>query len=766
MFGLLNFLVALFACVGFALGSPSWKASPFNPPSIPLAVRSPYLSAWLPQSANTGTALTTWPQFWNGDTLGWSGFVKVDGLSYNFLGSPAVSNTTFKAATQNNITWTSTRSEFALTAGSVQLVVTFISPVETTSLVNLSMPFSYMAVTATPTDGQSHSVQIYSDISSEWVSGNNTQKVNWNTTIGDDVIIHQAQLQEQILYEESGDRIQYGSVYFATTNSASTTFQTGEDTVIRAQFINNGTLLNTQDTNFRAISDKWPSYGFAHDLGNITEPGTVVFTIGHARDPVINYITNDGSLQARCPLYLSQYSTIIDAITAFTNDYDYAQHRSDDLDFQIFQDASAITGNYSDIVALSLRQTLGAIELTYTPGNTSEVMAFVKEISSSQSISTTDVIYPAWPAFLYTNPAIGKALLLPLFEYQATGQYPNQWAAHDLGSAYPVAPGYPNGTDTLMPIEESGNMLIMTLSYTQKTEDLSLVTTYYNLLDQWAQYLVSNTLEPANQLASDAFAGSLANQTNLALKGIIGIKAMAEIAKLVGNSSAGSTYDSIASSYIDQWQTLGTTPDGKHLTLQYGNSSSWGIAYNLYADQLLGTNLVPSSVYDMQTQWYTSVLNSYGVPLDTRNTYTLSNWQAYAAALMTTTTAQTQIINYLHKYLASGLNSYPISDWYDTATGKATCIGKSCKPFRARPSVGGHFALLIASAWNSTSGSGTTTSTTQTSSPTTSTQKLTTTASSQAATATSSQNSSAVGAFPLSMLSALCLPAMAMFLFL
>ena len=54
---------------------------------------------------------------------------------------------------------------------------------------------------------------------------------------------------------------------------------------------------------------------------------------------------------------------------------------------------------------------------------------------------------------------------------------------------------------------------------------------------------MSNTLEPANQLSSDAFAGTLTNQTNLALKGIIGIKAMAEIAKLVGNSSASSTYD-------------------------------------------------------------------------------------------------------------------------------------------------------------------------------------------------------------------------------
>ncbi|EPT03715.1 hypothetical protein FOMPIDRAFT_1022289 [Fomitopsis schrenkii] len=748
MFGLLSFLVALFACVGFALSSPSWKVTPFTPPSVPLAVRSPYLSAWLPQSANTGTALTTWPQFWNGDTLGWAGFVNVDGVSYTFLGAPAVANTTFKTASQTNLTWTSTQSEFSLTAGSVQLTVTFLSPVEPTSLVNLSMPFSYMAVTATPTDGKSHSVQIYSDISSEWVSGNDDQKVNWTTTTGD-VIIHQAQLQQQTLFADSGDRIQYGAVYFATVGSSSTTYQTGEDTVIRAQFIKNKTLLNTQDTNFRAINDKWPCYGFAHDLGNITESSTVVFVIGHARDPVVNYITSGGSMQARSALYLSQYPSINDAITAFAKDYDNALSRADALDSQISQDASAISRNYSEIVALSVRQTLGALEFTYTPGNASDVMAFVKEISSSESVSTTDVIYPAWPLFLYTDASIGKALLLPLLEYQASGQYPNKWAAHDLGSAYPSAPGYPKGNDTRMPVEESGNMLIMTLSYTQKTQDLSLVKTYYNLLDQWAQYLVSNTLEPANQLSSDAFAGSLTNQTDLALKGIIGIKAMAEIAKLVGNSSASSNYASTASSYIEKWQTMATTPDGRHLMLQYGNSSSWGISYNLYADQLLGTNLVPRSVYDMQTQWYTSVLNSYGVPLDTRNTYVLSNWEAWAAATMTTTTAQTQIINDLHKYLASGFSSYPLSDWYDTATGKVTCNGKNCQPFRARPTVGGHLALLITAATNLTSSA--TTSATGASSPTTTTT-------------TASQHSSAASAFPQGMLGALCLPALVTFL--
>ena len=50
-----------------------------------------------------------------------------------------------------------------------------------------------------------------------------------------------------------------------------------------------------------------------------------------------------------------------------------------------------------------------------------------------QNVNTVDVIFPAWPIFLYTNPSIGKYLLLPLFEYQASGQYPNGWSVHDMG---------------------------------------------------------------------------------------------------------------------------------------------------------------------------------------------------------------------------------------------------------------------------------------------------------------------------------------------
>lgn len=157
---------------------------------------------------------------------------------------------------------------------------------------------------------------------------------------------------------------------------------------------------------------------------------------------------------------------------------------------------------------------------------------------------------------------------------------------------------------------ECGNMLIMTLSYTQSTNDTSLLTSYvrvlkrwwsrwltwqrllwfqFNLLDQWTQFLIAEALIPANQISTDDFAGALPNQTNLAIKGIVGIKAMSEIAAIVGDTARSSNYSvcsidpftclcimfdglqyplqSIAASYVTQWQNFATSSDGTHLTL-------------------------------------------------------------------------------------------------------------------------------------------------------------------------------------------------------
>lgn len=176
-----------------------------------------------------------------------------------------------------------------------------------------------------------------------------------------------------------------------------------------------------------------------------------------------------------------------------------------------------------------------------------------------------------------------------------------------------------------MPVEECGNMLIMTLAYAQRTNDVAYLKQHYPKLVQWTTFLVNDSLIPANQLSTDDFAGKLINQTNLALKGIIGIGAMGEIARLTGNTEDAKNFTAISKSYIDQWQTLGiSTVDGQmpHTTLAYNDSSSHGLLYNLWCDLELGLGLVPQSVYDMQSNFYPTLEMKYGVPLDTRHSYT------------------------------------------------------------------------------------------------------------------------------------------------
>ncbi|KAJ7368431.1 DUF1793-domain-containing protein [Mycena albidolilacea] len=670
----------------------TWTATPFNPASIPLAVRTPYLSAWLPQG--TGAALNqAWPTFWTGSTLGWAGFVKVDGTNYAFLGIPAVSGTTFSQAVQRSSVFTSTQSIFVLSAGPVNITVTFLSPVEPTDLVKQSIPFSYLSVSAAATDGKSHTVQVYSDISAEWVSGDNSLTVNWNSTTSESVLTHQVQLSSPSVFTENSDHTQYGSAFYSTTNTVGATYQTGSDVSVRAQFLNNGKLANTLDTGFRAISNNWPVFGLAHDLGTITTAtAPVVFSVGHIRDPAIQYIVAGGALQSRSLYFLSSFSTPAAVISSFLGDYSAALSRANTFDAKVQTDASKISADYASIVALSIRQAFSATELTISKTstgafNTTDVILFMKEISSDGNVNTVDVIFPAWPIFLYTNPALGKYLLEGLFRYQASGQYPNKWSVHDLGSSYPKALGHNDGLDEKMPVEESGNMIIMALSYAQKTGDLAHLQRYTALLDQWTQFLIEDSLLPGDQISTDDFAGSLANQTNLAIKGIVGIGAMAQIESLLGNTAKSTNYSSIATSYVTQWQKFATSTTGAHLTLSYGSAASWGLSYNLYADKLLKLNLFPAAVYSEQTAWYASHANAFGVPLDTRHTYTKSDWQVWTAAIVSTTAVRDLLIGGVKKFVSDGQTNVPFSDLYDTISGAD--VG-----FRARPVVGGHLALL------------------------------------------------------------------------
>ncbi|KAF7330323.1 DUF1793-domain-containing protein [Mycena venus] len=424
-----------------------------------------------------------------------------------------------------------------MTAGPIQLTVNFLSPVEPTNLLHQSLPFSYLAVSAVSTDGALHTVAIYSDISAEWVTGDTSLEANWTTTTGS-VYTHQVQLVTQTPFGEfSGQgQTQYGSVYFSCINANALTYQTGQDTVVRGQFIKNAALANTKDTNFRAVSNNWPVFAFAHTITVGTTVSTPVkFTIGQVRDPAIEYIIAGNVYQKRSYYWWSTYSTVAALISDFINAYPTALATANTFDAKVQSDAtSKVSTTYAGIAALAVRQAFGATELTISKAsdgswNKSDIMMFIKEISSDGNINTVDIIYPAWPIFMYTNPTLGKYLLNGLLAYQATGQYPNAWAVHDLGAEYPAAIGHNLGMDEKMPIEgsrdpsnvyfllrigaelcfpeECGNMLIMSLDYLQRTKDTSLVSRYSAQLDQWATYLIGNTLYPEDQLATTDFSG-------------------------------------------------------------------------------------------------------------------------------------------------------------------------------------------------------------------------------------------------------------------
>lgn len=415
-----------------------------------------------------------------------------------------------------------------------------------------------------------------------------------------------------------------------------------------------------------------------------------LFSIGLCQDDAVQFLGKDG-LKNVPSLWKGYYSDDLAAVSFFHKDYNESSSLSSQLDDKISKDSKAAGGdNYAIMTTLAARQAFGATQLV---GTQDTYYLFMKEISSNGNTQTIDVIYPATPIFFYTNPELVKLLLDPHFENQESGHYPNKYAEHDLGTHYPNATGHEDGGDEAMPVEECGNNMIMVLSYVQHSGNTDYIKSHYNILKQWAEYLVEDSLLPAEQLSTDDFAGHLANQTNLALKGIIGLEAMSQMSKLIGQTADAANYTKISHDYLTKWQDLGINKadNPKHATLTYNNMSTHGLLYNLYNDKLLDLNFVPQEVYDIQSNFYPTVKNQYGVPLDTRSRYqTKGDWEMFCAAIASNDTKH-MFIDSVAKWVQETPSNKPFSDLYQT--NDATQVAGI--DFHARPVIGGMFALLL-----------------------------------------------------------------------
>ena len=88
---------------------------------------------------------------------------------------------------------------------------------------------------------------------------------------------------------------------------------------------------------------------------------------------------------------------------------------------------------------------------------------------------------------------------------------------------------------------------------------------------------------------------------------------MSFIAEAVGDLRAAANYSDIASSYFAQWEQFAIDPSGTHTMLAYQRRGSYGLLYNTSPDKFLPLGSIPQSLYDMQSDWYPTISQVFGV---------------------------------------------------------------------------------------------------------------------------------------------------------
>jgi hypothetical protein len=382
-------------------------------------------------------------------------------------------------------------------------------------------------------------------------------------------------------------------------------------------------------------------------------------------------------------------------LTDAESQYPELERRGIAFDRELTADLEKTGGKaYAQLAILAYRQTLAAHGFAADVDGTP--MLFPKENFSNGCISTVDVLYPSAPFFLFFNPVLLQAQLKPVLEYAALPRWKWPFAPHDLGT-YPLADGQVYGggertEDDQMPVEESGNLLILVAAMERELGNWDFARTYWPQFTQWAEYLREEGLDPANQLSTDDFAGHLAHNSNLSIKAIEAMSAYAVLARGVGKPDIAAEYARLAADMAAKWLTMAL--DGDHYKLAFDKPGTWSQKYNLVWDQILDLKLFPAKVRKTELAFYLQHLNEFGLPLDNRADYTKLDWSVWTATLADTGQAgeaetYNQILGRTGRWINEGPSRVPLTDWYDTKTGRQS-------GFQARSVVGGVYIKALA----------------------------------------------------------------------
>ncbi|WP_207514106.1 glutaminase family protein [Longitalea luteola] len=665
-------LLPLFLLFSLVISAQLKKA-----PAYPLITHDPYFSIWSFTDDLTAGA----SRHWTGAEQSITGWVQVDGASYRFMGPADKEKKTSGAnnlavANQQEVTVTATRTIYRFTCGPVNLQLQFTSPLLLNNWTVLTRPVSYITAILTSNDGKTHEVRVTLNISTNVCINKPEQEVavqKYVASAGGQVLnVLKAGSVEQPVLKKKGDdlRIDWGYLYVAAPKDAVQQIAGNvNDVPVAVQgpdSLTGKSLALRTDLPFTKVN---------------ATPQEKFIMLGYDDLYSIQYFN-----QNLPPVWKAEGRTIEKELAQAAGDYKKVVKQCIDFDQQLYNDTKKAGGEkYAQLCVAAYRQCIAAHKIVKDPQG--ELLFLSKENYSNGSVNTVDVTYPSAPLFLLYNPALLKGMLNGIFYYTESGRFTKPFAAHDLGT-YPLANGQTYGED--MPVEESGNMIILTAAIAKAEGNADYAKKHWKALSTWAQYLSREGFDPANQLCTDDFAGHLARNANLSVKAIVGIGCYAMLADKLQEKDTAARYRAMARDMVKKWMELAN--DGDHYALTFSDKNTWSQKYNLAWDKILGLQLFPPEVYEKEIRYYLTRQNTYGLPLDSRKTYTKSDWILWTATLANKPADFAALINPVYTYLTATPTRVPLSDWHETTDGKQ--VG-----FQARSVVGGYFMKMLEGKW-------------------------------------------------------------------